>query len=184
MEDGGPGSAPAPKLKATQSALDSMERKLGASLLSIKLFWGPELEREKRLRVAERKRAQKSESLLKDQLEKGVKYMHKLTELQVAYEALEESAQMQAKMESELRTDLEEQLRRASAARTTARGAPRVQQLEAELWQRDNEVGGAARPKAWGCAQRTADSRRVFGPCDGRCVPGCAWVTCVWLAVG
>ena len=39
------------------------------------------------------------------------RYMHKLVELQVAYEALEESAQMQARMESELRTDLEDQLR-------------------------------------------------------------------------
>ena len=62
---------------------ETAERKLAASLLSIKLFWGPELEREKRLRLGERQRASKSEKLLKDQLDKGVLYMRKLTELQV-----------------------------------------------------------------------------------------------------
>lgn len=46
------------------------ERKLSASLLSIKLFWGPELEREKRTRLAERKRADRAEALLKTQLGK------------------------------------------------------------------------------------------------------------------
>ena len=57
----------------------------------------------------------KAETLLKDQLEKGVRYMHKLTELQTAYEGLEESAQKQARMETELRRGLEQQLQRASA---------------------------------------------------------------------
>ena len=70
--------------------------------------------------------------------------MHKLTELQVAYEGLEESAQKQARMESELRRDLEQQLHRAVAARSVqTSGAGRVQQLEAELWRRDNELNEA-----------------------------------------
>lgn len=70
--------------------------------------------------------------------------MHKLTELQVAYEGLEESAQKQARMESELRRDLEQQLQRAVAARSAqTAGAGRVQQLEAELWRRDNELNEA-----------------------------------------
>eukprot|EP00041_Stephanoeca_diplocostata_P025669 m.677460 g.677460 ORF g.677460 m.677460 type:complete len:839 (+) comp22796_c0_seq2:481-2997(+) len=71
------------------------------------MFWAPELERERRARITERNRANKAEKVLKEQLEKGVKYMKKLMELEKAYEELEDGAQKQARMEAELRSNLE-----------------------------------------------------------------------------
>jgi hypothetical protein len=59
--------------------------RLQASLLSIKMFWAPELERERRTRMAEKTRAERAERVLKEQLEKGVRYMQKLVNLEAAY---------------------------------------------------------------------------------------------------
>lgn len=42
------------ELASLNMQVDARERKLSASLLSIKLFWGPELDKERRLRMAGR----------------------------------------------------------------------------------------------------------------------------------
>ena len=62
-----------------------LQHRLQASLLSIKMFWAPELERERRTRMAEKTRAERAERVLKEQLEKGVRYMQKLVHLEAAY---------------------------------------------------------------------------------------------------
>jgi hypothetical protein len=84
--------------------------RLQASLLSIKMFWAPELERERKVRLVEKTRAEKAERVLKEQLEKGVRYMQKLVHLEAAYEELEIGAQKQGRLEAELRASLEAQL--------------------------------------------------------------------------
>lgn len=123
------------------------ERKLQASLLSIKMFWAPELEKERRAKISERKRADKAEEVLKLQLEKGVKYMQKLMELEQAYEELEQSSQKQTQLESDLRAQLEEQLKRQTQARIqrysqndTVRLEETVRQLEYELQKTEKEL--------------------------------------------
>lgn len=75
------------------------------------MFWAPELERERKARLGEKTRAEKAESVLKSQLEKGVRYMQKLVHLEAAYEELEIGAQKQARLEAELRASLEAQLK-------------------------------------------------------------------------
>eukprot|EP00037_Helgoeca_nana_P027544 m.315910 g.315910 ORF g.315910 m.315910 type:complete len:1007 (+) comp27534_c0_seq2:238-3258(+) len=101
---------PEPPQASPKPARGIAERKLQASLLSIKMFWAPELERERKVRLVEKTRAEKAERVLKEQLEKGVRYMQKLVHLEAAYEELEIGAQKQGRLEAELRASLEAQL--------------------------------------------------------------------------
>lgn len=98
------------QLGSAQTDLEENERKLSASLLSIKLYWGPELDKERRLRQTDSQRADAAEILLREQLGKGQGYMQRLNTLQDAYQELEHSARTKSEIEEQLRTRLEREL--------------------------------------------------------------------------
>eukprot|EP00040_Diaphanoeca_grandis_P033742 m.207333 g.207333 ORF g.207333 m.207333 type:complete len:864 (+) comp32981_c0_seq2:108-2699(+) len=128
----------------TERAMDieskMRERKLQASLLSIKMFWAPELEKERRSRITERKRADKAETVLKMQLEKGLQYMQKLIEMESAYSSLERNADKQTRLETELRAQLEDQLNRQTQARLNKYNNNDTVIMEEKLHRQDYEL--------------------------------------------
>jgi len=132
------------KQPTTERAMDieakMRERKLQASLLSIKMFWAPELEKERRSRISERKRADKAETVLKTQLEKGLQYMQKLMEMEGVYRKLEEDAGTKIRNETELRTQLEIQLKRQTQARLQKYSHSDTVQMEEKLHRQTYEI--------------------------------------------
>eukprot|EP00730_Choanoeca_flexa_P018788 TRINITY_DN9155_c0_g1_i3.p1 TRINITY_DN9155_c0_g1~~TRINITY_DN9155_c0_g1_i3.p1 ORF type:complete len:1195 (+),score=475.15 TRINITY_DN9155_c0_g1_i3:155-3739(+) len=71
--------------------LDIKERKVQASVLSIKAFWGPELEKERKAREAERQRAEAAEVLLRQQEARNDRYMQRIKQFQTTFERLQAS---------------------------------------------------------------------------------------------
>eukprot|EP00048_Salpingoeca_helianthica_P004694 m.79958 g.79958 ORF g.79958 m.79958 type:complete len:1610 (+) comp13302_c1_seq3:284-5113(+) len=89
-------------------------------LVHANMYLQPELEKERRLRISEQMRADRAERLFKDQLEKGIKHLERLTALQQSYDELERCAQAKAKMEETMRRSLEMQLLQLLEARSKA----------------------------------------------------------------
>eukprot|EP00045_Choanoeca_perplexa_P016573 m.224698 g.224698 ORF g.224698 m.224698 type:complete len:1205 (+) comp17297_c0_seq1:198-3812(+) len=74
--------------------LDVKERKVQASVLSIKAFWGPELEKERQARESERQRAEAAEVLLRQQESRNERYMIRIKEFQTTFEQLQSSMEL------------------------------------------------------------------------------------------
>lgn len=129
------------QLGGAQADLDEKERKLSASLLSIKLYWGPELDKERRLRQTAIQRADAAEVLLREQLGKGRGYMERLNTLQDAYEELERSARTKSEIEEQLRSKLERELGIAmQLANSTATGVADPSPLKTQVLRKDAEI--------------------------------------------
>lgn len=87
-------------------------------LVHTNLYLQPELDKERRLRAIEQMRADRAERLFRDQLEKGVKHLERLTALQKSYDELERCAQAKGKMEETMRRSLEMQVLQLLEARS------------------------------------------------------------------
>ncbi|EDQ87469.1 uncharacterized protein MONBRDRAFT_33287 [Monosiga brevicollis MX1] len=69
--------------------LDIKDRKLSASLLSIKLFWAPELEKERRAKTMEKQRAEAAEILLREQEQRNGVYISRIQQFQRMFDDLQ-----------------------------------------------------------------------------------------------